>query len=117
MNIEEIKQTISEKTGIPIKYLPGEDAEEIIKTARQLLRITPEPKTKREQFAAFMSAALGDQEPDKRETALNEIEKSLRPYPVLDDSGETPLNVDPRTTREKFAEFLAPAFSFNPFRD
>lgn len=124
MNIEELKQEIESRTGVPASLLTGETAEENIAQAKALLAFRREqepqrPKTTREQFSEWYRAVQGIEEQDAAGAALAQIEEAARVnaggYPMLQDSGEVAVTADPRPNYEKFADFLHAQAAFNPF--
>lgn len=144
MTNDEMKYRISQLTGIPADCLNGTTAEENITKARAMLEFKKEYhenriRTPREQFAdAFAEWYKGnhiDINADSKTIggskaeAMGAIEAVLEaltdlstagsgasPYPNLVDSGE--VQVSHRgTTREQFAEWIAPQLAFNPFKD
>lgn len=119
MTVDELKQEISEKTGIHVNILPGDNPREVIENARGLLKMknTPEPQTTREKFAAWLGAAYGEPD-DPGFSALDEIEKHMvNSYPVVNDGGETHPLPDSRPARERFEDWVSPQFAYNPKRD
>ena len=126
MNLDELKQSIEEKTGIPVSLLKGENEEEIIVTAKAMLAYKREQDAKRpgstaDQFAKWTNALYGIEEPDTAGAALAEIEEAVRVsaggYPLITDGGEVSNLPDSRSTRDQFAEWLAPKVAFNPYND
>lgn len=141
MTIEELKQTIAQRTGVPVSLLTGETIEENIAQAKALLAYKKEserqrPKTASEQFAAWAgeqmeekqqrtAEALGLQytrpEKDPAGAALAEIEEALRVagggYPVVRDGGQIDTSTMPdlRPAREQFADWINQQTAFDPF--
>ena len=71
MTIEELKQTIEQRTGVPASFLTGETAEENIAQAKALLAYKREaqqqrPKTTAEQFSDWLGGQLEERD---RQTA------------------------------------------------
>lgn len=129
MTPEEIKNLISEKTGVPAEMLTGENAGENLEIARQLLAFKREnaeqvQKDPGEQFASWIRYQTG--EPEKVETpeaALNEIAEQIRidngGYPRIPDGGASNIagfiGQDARPAAEQFKEWLYNETAFNPF--
>lgn len=127
MNIEEIKQAIEQRTGIPGPLLTGETAEEVISTAKALLAFWREnaeqkPKTARDQFSDWFGAVQGIEEPDIKLNALLEIEEAARVdaggYPRVKDGTveQNPLP-DPRPAAEQFTDWFLQKTAFNPYKE
>lgn len=133
MTIDEVKQTIEQRTGVPASLLTGETAEENIAQAKAILAYKreheqqrgheqPPAKTTREQFADWFNAQVGGADPhDTAGAALAEIEEAARVaaggYPMTRDGGEVDGGKMPdgRTTREQFAGWFNNKTAFNPF--
>ncbi len=96
MLIEDLKNQISEQTGVPVSLLTGETAEETISQAKALIMYKKEtdtiPKNKREQFADWFYTNSGIDGSEKYINdsmfALSKIEESTR-YPVIKDNTST----------------------------
>lgn len=124
MTNEDIKQEIAQRTGIPATLLTGETPEENIVRAKALLAFkrsnTPEqPKSNREQFAAWFREASGqDPQEDDSMQALKAYEEELRVanggFPRLNDAGEVQNMPDGRTSKEAFREWFWDRAAFNP---
>lgn len=141
INLEDLKQTIENKAGVPASLLTGETAEENIAQAKAILAFKREreaqrPKSTREQFAEWMTGKFEDRDrhtadmvglqyvpPEApEEAALAELEETARTeaggYPVIKDGGQigTDNLPDPRPTREQFAEWFGQKTAFDPFK-
>ena len=126
MILDELKQTIEKQTGIPACLLNGETAEENIAQAKALLAYKREahaqrPKTAREEFAEWLNAQEGIEEPDTAGEALAQIEEQARVdaggYPMIRDGGSANVNLgDGRSAKEKFAEWAGQKLSYDPFK-
>lgn len=120
MNIDEVKQQIAERTGLPVNLLTGETAEENIIRAKALLAYakTAEPKqqkTGKEAFAEWLQDLdETDTENDSRMQALKQYEDELRGYPSLQDKGEAKAEEDTRPAGEQFATWFASKTAYNP---
>lgn len=124
MTNEDIKQEIAQRTGIPATLLTGETPEENIVRAKALLAFkrsnTPEqPKSNREQFAAWFREASGqDPQEDGNMQALKAYEEELRiangGYPQLKNAGEGPGMQNGQTSKEAFQQWLWDRSAFNP---
>ena len=133
MSMDELKQTIEQRTGVPAEFLHGETAEETIALARALLAYKRDvekkadalrTKSTREQFDEWFSAEYGAEEPqDGRTEALAEIEEAARiaggGYPRIKDGGEIDHSTlpDSRPTWQQFAEWFDNKTAFNPFKE
>lgn len=140
MTIEELKQAIEQRTGVPASFLTGETAEENIAQAKVMLAYKREyepqrPETTAEQFGRWMdyqfeekdrqtASALGlhyeGQAKDPALAALADIEEAARVeaggYPMIMDGGEVARLSDPRPAREQFSEWLGQKTAFDPFK-
>lgn len=125
MKNDEIKNLISEKTGVPAEMLTGETAEENLEKARALLswykenkEAAPDP---REQFASWIREQTGQPEAETPEAALDVIAEAVRidngGYPNVNcGPGNVYLdNSDPRPPAEQFREWFYNKSSFDPF--
>ena len=129
MTTDELKNLISQNTGIPAEMLTGETPEENITRARQLLAFkrdnsTQAPADPGEQFASWIRSQTGEpEEVTTPETALNEIAEQVRVeaggYPRIPDGGASNITgftgQDARPTEEIFKEWLYNASAFDPF--
>ena len=127
MILDELKQTIEKQTGIPAYLLNGETAEETIAHAKALLAYKREadaqrPRTAAEQFADWMNAQDGVEQPDTAGEALARIEEQARVeaggYPIIRDGGSANVNLgDGRSAKEQFSEWIGQKTAFNPFNN
>lgn len=126
MNLEEVKQEIEQRTGVPASFLTGETAEENIAMAKALLAYkkktaTEAPRSTREQFAGWLQGMTGEAPQDAAEAALAPLEEALRAeaggFPMTADAGEVRGMPDPRPAREQFADWFKDVTAFNPFKD
>ncbi len=141
MNVEELKQEIAQRTGVPVILLTGETAEENIAQAKAFLAYKREheaqrPKTAQEQFSDWLGGQLEEKDrqtaatyglqytpahKDEAGAALAEIEEAARVeaggFPKVADGGEVTGLPDARPAREQFAEWLGQKTAFNPFKD
>ena len=114
MNLEELRQEIERRTGVPATLLTGETAEENIAQAKALLafrmgRETQKPKSTAEQFAEWMQSQ--ENVPDQTEAPPD---PDAGNYPVLKDGGCVNVDLgDPRTTAAQFAEWAGAQLAFN----
>jgi hypothetical protein len=125
INLEELKQTIEERTGIPSKLLKGENAEEIIVSAKALLTYRREQETQRprstaEQFKEWIDGREGIEAQDTAGAALADIEEAVRieggGYPRITDAGEVTGLPDPRNTQQQFSEWFSNKSALDPFK-
>ena len=143
MTIEELKQTIEQRTGVPASLLTGETAEENIAQAKAMLAYKREyeqqrPKTAAEQFSDWLGGQLEEKnrqtaaafglhyeapETDPAGAALADIAEAVRVegggYPMVKDGGQVDTSnmPDPRPAREQFADWLGQQTAFDPFKD
>lgn len=143
MTIEELKQTIEQRTGVPASLLTGETAEENIAQAKAMLAYKREyeqqrPKTAAEQFSDWLGGQLEEKnrqtaaafglhyeapEADPAGAALADIAEAVRVegggYPMVKDGGQVDTSnmPDPRPAREQFADWLGQQTTFDPFKD
>ena len=125
MSIEELRQTIEQRTGVPASLLNGETAEENIAQAKALLAFKREhaaaqARSSREQFAAWYTAQIGEDPQDTAAAALADLEEAERAeaggYPRTQDGGEVTGIPDARPAREQFAAWLEQQAAFDPFK-
>ena len=141
MTLDELKQTIEQRAGVPASLLTGETAEENIAQAKAMLAYKREyeqqrPKTTAERFSDWLGAQLEDNDrrtaellgrhyeappADPAESALAEVAEAYRVeaggYPMTKDSGEVTNISDPRPAREQFTDWLRRETAFDPFKD
>ena len=129
MTTDELKNLISQNTGIPAEMLTGETPEENITRARQLLAFKRDNSTQAaedpgELFANWIRSQTGELEKVKTpEAALNEIAEQVRidngGYPIIPDGGASNITgftgQDARPTEEIFKEWFYNASAFDPF--
>ena len=126
MNIDDVKQEISQKTGIPEMLLTGETIEEDIAKAKAILAYRKEaeqarPKSAREGFCEWMNAQEGIEQPDAAGQALEAIEKEAAGdfsahYPLIRDAGEVEVGSATNDARKAFAEWAGQKMAFDPTR-
>lgn len=140
MTIEELKQTIEQRTGVPASLLTGETAEENVAQAKAMLAYKREyaqqrPKTAAEQFSDWLGGQLEEKsrqtaaafglhyeapETDPAGAALADIAEAVRVdgggYPMIRDGGEVTGLPDARPAREQFADWLKQQTAFDPFK-
>lgn len=118
-----LKQTASEKTGVPVNLISGETAEEIAANAaalatfkRQYTEAQPATKqlTAREQFAEWLNNASNNGVTIE-EPAADPAPIESGGYPIVPDGGE-PQNIDygPRDPRDAFNEWFYQVSAFDP---
>lgn len=123
----EIKQTISQRTGIPAELLKGDTPDELLTYAKALLTYrkeqeTEQPKSTREQFAEWYNATAGNTSEyiDIAKMELVEMGYELTMNgnisPRVKDAGEVTNLPDPRTPREQFGDWLKEKTTFDPKR-
>lgn len=125
MKAEDVKQEISQRTGIPVHLLTGETPEEDFVRAKALLAFKrdnqkEEPKSTNQQFAEWFAAQSGeDPAEDESMQSLKAYEEELRlasgGYPYMRDAGEVKTG-DGRSAREQFADFFNQSTAFNPMK-
>ena len=120
MNIDELKQTIEQRTGVPADLLSGGSVPEIIKQAEDLLSLkqsheVQRDKTTKEQFGEWLRASQGIEKQDAASAALSDIKETVRTasggYPMPYDGGEV-TGMPKDTAREQFAAWLYDQYSF-----
>lgn len=120
MNIDELKQTIEQRTGVPADLLSGGSEPEIIRQAEDLLSFkqsheVKRDKTTKEQFGEWLRASQGIEKQDAASAALSDIKETVKTasgvYPVVRDGGEV-AGMPKYTTREQFAAWLYDQYSF-----
>lgn len=125
MKIEDFKQTIADKTGLPVHLLNGETEEENIAQAKALIAYKRDcdaqrPKTSREEFADWLSAQTGTEQHNEALQALNQIEaetKTYNGYPNVRDGGSVNVQIgNGRSPQEEFSEWVSNALAFNPLK-
>ena len=124
MTLEDFKQIVSDRTGIPANLLNGETAEETIAHAKALMAYkknaeATRQKTPREQFAEWLQAQEGGQ-PEEVDP-IAQIEEDLRiasgGYPIVRDGGSANVNLgDGRSPQEQFSEWIGKQFAFDQFK-
>lgn len=127
MTIDELKQAIEQRTGVPAALLNGETAEENIALAKTLLAYKKEheaqrPKSTSELFAEWFTAKQGIETRDAAGEAMADIEEAVRVeaggYPIVKDAtmDYRPLP-DSRPAREQFAEWFSKKTAWDPKKD
>ena len=131
MTLDELKQEITQRTGVPAVLLTGETAEENIAQAKAFIAYKREvlansqaqqPKTAREEFIEWTRAQSGEDPQDQTGEILAEIEERARieagGYPIVnDDGGEfTPIG-DTRPAVEQFKDWVGKQRALDPFRN
>ena len=121
MTIDELKTAIEQRTGVPASLLTGDDEAAILAQAKDLVNFrmakTAEPETNADRFAALFA---GEDERDPgtnpASLALDELAEAVRldkgGYPNMHDGGEVGDLPDPRSTRDKFAEWFGQVSAF-----
>lgn len=142
MTLEELKQEIAQRTGVPAVLLTGETTEENIAQAKAILAYKREheaqrPKTAQEQFSDWLGGKLEERDrqtaamfginyippaKDEAGTALTQIEEQTRldagGYPSLRDGGSVNVNLgETRSAKEQFADWLADQTALDPFEE
>lgn len=133
MTIEELKNTIEQKTGIPASLLQGTGPNEVIAYAKNLANFAKpsvpaspigddsQQKSSRDTFADWANQNFfgGRVEPDEGAgvmQALDQIEAELsKPYPATPDGGEASHNFIKPSLRDQFVEWSRDALAYNPF--
>lgn len=104
-----LKQTASEKTGVPVNLISGETAEEIAASAAALAaykRDSYEAKPTREKFAAWFNG-------DTPAEVVPDPVPAEPAYPNVPDGGEVNITI-PRDPRDAFSEWFADISAFDP---
>lgn len=113
MTIEELKETISKRTGMPVNILSGETEEEVFSRAKSILDFQQkdgqQPKPTNEQFSDYMHD-IGFAEGERTKApaeVLSDIEIELHPpYPQVSDGGEVAIPPTSKTNKELFSDFF-----------
>ena len=127
MTIEELRQEIAQRAGVPANLLTGETVEENIAQARALLAYKrdleeqEQPKDTAGQFARWLRTNDGIERTDG--AALDDIAKQARMeaggYPEVEDGGTPYINgraaPDTRPAAEQFSEWLQEQTAITPF--
>lgn len=125
MNIDDIKNQIEQRTGVPASLLNGETVEENIAQAKAFLAYKrqveqEQPKSTKEQFKEWIQEESG-MEPEKDEAAayLDDLTEEARieagGYPIVPDGGEANIPLtDSRPTSEKFVDWFYDVSAWDP---
>lgn len=127
MTIEELRQEIAQRAGVPANLLTGETVEENIAQARALLAYKrdmeeqEQPEDTAGQFARWLRTNDGIERTDG--AALDDIAKQARmeagSYPEVEDGGTPYINgraaPDTRPAAEQFSEWLQEQTAITPF--
>lgn len=124
MTLEESKRDIERRTGVPAALLTGESAEENEVRAMALLayrrevtgrNLSRSPQSTAERFKAWFDAQMEEEAPAPAPAAAPDPVPPAG-YPSLKDAGEVRDLSDPRTARDKFAEWAGDQLAFDPRR-
>ena len=125
--IQEVKNRLSERTGIPVNLLKGETLEELVAECKALLLYKREheaakPKTTAEQFAEWAQKCYGEGGEVEDNIAANvdafalEIRRDIMGEPIVRDGGEVTGLPTSRSTAEQFAEWFEDKTAYDPFK-
>lgn len=127
MTIDELKQTIESKTGVPAAAIGGDTAPEVIQSARALLDFKMKherqaPKSKQELFAGWLDTTMGTHTAgqDPRQMELDALQEQARVeaggYPRVKDAGELDYRrkLDGVPNAEKFKEWFCNQIAEDP---
>lgn len=131
MTIEEIRQTISARTGVPAELLTGETTEEIVSRAKALIALKTNfqketPKTQQEQLADFLRANFPDSFPaETAEDPLDDLAKTEEEIRVanggysrsIKDASTDATATGIKSPQEAFTDFINSKLSYDPFID
>lgn len=126
MILDELKMTIENQTGIPVRFLTGETAEESIAQAKAFLAYKREqesqrPKSPKEQFSEWMGVPTEIDRIDERSKALDQIAEQERVffggYPNVRDGGEVQNITSKGNPQEEFNRWFSNATAFNPHNE
>lgn len=133
MTVEEMKQAISDRTGIPVILLTGETAEENIIKAKALLAYKKEKEaeisattaqTTKNQFSDWIKTNFEDFGREEKEqpevNVLADLEESLQVVPNIRDGGNSVMceqQGDGRSTSDLFADWMQSQFEYNPIKE
>lgn len=130
MTLDDFKNGIEERTGIPTSLLTADTEDGCIAQAENYLAFKKEheatrPKSTREQFADWMSEKEGREKADPALEGLAQIKEQnwvdQGGFPKVHDGGNVLVNDvkfgDSRTPREQFAAWLKKQTQFDPTKD
>lgn len=127
MDLNELKQNIVSRVGIPEVLLTGETHEELIAQSKAFLAYKKEaqanmlPGSPREAFKKYFKEMTGE-ETDAATIELSAIEAEAGigegVYMQIPDAGEILLGPagSAGTAKDQFSEFMHSKMDFNPFR-
>jgi len=100
MTLDELKQQISTRTGVPVELLTATTPEASIEQAREILALKgQQPKSTGEQFAAWLTGESSDD-------GLAALDQLFGGYPAVPDGGNPIIPRDTPKTRDQFGEWF-----------
>ena len=123
MELEELKEQISIRTGIPTSLLTGDSEKGILNQARALMAYKAEGEKERqkstsEQFSEWFKAVSGNEDPEASDP-LSDIAEQVRvdsgEFPVISDTGEVNMGSH-KSASEELADFIKRKAVFDPFK-
>lgn len=123
MELNELKEQISARTGIPAILLTGDSEQSVLDYARKLLdyKTEDEPEKKRslsEQFVDWFKGVSGHEDPEPSDP-LSDIAEQVRidtgGYPVIPDSSTVTIKGH-KSASEELADFIKEKSTFDPFK-
>ena len=113
MKVEELKQIIEKRAGVPANLLTGETIEENISQAKALIVFKKQQEQKagqtasaREQFAAWLTTGQNKSNNDLAMEAITTIEKSIKENNRQAAGGEASGTGSGKSAKEQFAAWL-----------
>lgn len=116
MTLDEMRQEISRRTGVPAEILTGETAEEQIAQAKAMLAYKKESggavkKTEAEQFREWFNTVTGNGSASSEDPFIGLEQELKQPYPTIQDaSASDPLPKAEDSVAESFANWLQNIF-------
>lgn len=127
MELNELKDQIEYKTGIPSDLLTGNTADEILSRAKSLLayresQYSDRNKSNKEHFADWLNAEDPELDVPHNDyaAALAQIEERYRiesgGYPKIGDNGSVDLG-EHQTAKESFSDWFTKKSAYDPFME
>ncbi len=129
VNIDELRQVIEQRTGVPASLLSGDTVEENISQAKLFLAFKKDYEAQRakstsEQFEAWYKSQEGLEDPDESDLVLDEVAAEYRiangGYPSVADGGDPYVNgqlPDSRSLIEQLNDLIRRQTAYDFRRD
>ena len=124
MTLDEFKNEVEQRTGVPASLLDGSTAGEIVTMAKTILAYKKEcdverQNTPREQFAAWLNESYGVETQNGMDEALDDLTRTAAAencsYPVIQDGQVDTSGIpDGRTPEQQFSEWWYKKTAFDP---